>query len=85
MKFFSNRRRSEYDLPHSAVLLLIAITAYWLPPKNDGWLLFALSIAHTVCAAVHDYKVDGYLRDNTIFWMVLDTLLIGLLCFLFFR
>ncbi len=85
MKFFSNRRRSEYDLPYAAVLLLIAITSYWLPPKNDGWLQFALSIACTVCAAVHDYKVDGYLRDNTIFWMVLDTLLIGLLCFLFFR
>ena len=80
-----NRERVRYDLPRSTIWFLITIAMYWPSPSSAVRFLFALNIAFAICAVVHDYKEDGELTGTSIFFIVLDLILIGFLCFLFFR
>ena len=80
-----NRERVRYDLPRSTIWFLITIAMCWPSPSSVVRFLFALNIASAICAVVHDYKEDGELTGTSIFFIVLDLILIGFLCFLFFR
>lgn len=80
-----NRERVHYDLPRSFLLLLITLFICWTPPRERDWLLLGLNTASVPFAAIHDYKEDGELTGTSIFFIVLDVLLIGFLCFLFLK
>ncbi len=80
-----NQTRVRYDLPRSFVLLLITLFICWTPPRERDWLLLGLNTAFVPFAAIHDYKEDGELTGTSIFFIILDLLLIGFLCFLFLK
>ena len=80
-----NRDRVHYELPRSTFWFLLTIFMCWPSPSSVELFLFALNIAFAICAVVHDYKEDGELTGTSIFFIVLDLILIGFVCFLFFR
>lgn len=83
-----NRERVRYDLPRSTCFFLVTFLSYWAngwQAQKTEWIMLCLYTASAVFAAIHDYKEDGELTGTSIFFIVLDLILIGFLCFLFFR
>lgn len=82
------KERLTYSLPLTPLYLLVTFLSYWTGRwrgREPQWIWLGLYTVATVFAGIHDYKEDGELTGTSVFFIVLDVILIGSLCFLFLK
>lgn len=75
-------KRTPYHLPESILFFLIAIAVEIIPPRKANWFLFAIAVLNAIRAAIHDYKEDGELGEDSIVLIVIDVLCIAAFLYL---